>query len=81
MESMWDVTPSLTTDMWTSGINDQYICISLHAIDANFQMVKQSLGARFFAPPHDASHIVEEIKDQLTSLGQPDTARPSVTTD
>ncbi|KAL5579757.1 hypothetical protein UlMin_012199 [Ulmus minor] len=56
---------SLTSDLWSSCINDGYMCLTAHFIDKDWRLQKRILNFCFMPPPHTG---VALLRGKLFSL-------------
>lgn len=57
MEKVWPLHPALTTDHWTSNVNDAYASLTVHYIDEKWNLVCKSMGVVPFGRPHTAERV------------------------
>ncbi|KAF8404185.1 hypothetical protein HHK36_009066 [Tetracentron sinense] len=66
--SILDLLPSrisLTTDMWTSGQNDGYCCLTSHFINDDWQLQKKILSFVTVETPHTTETLSRVIREQV----------------
>lgn len=56
---------ALTTDMWTSTANDDYISLTIHSVNTNFELVQKALEVIPFGASHTGEHIAETLGNIL----------------
>jgi len=53
---------AMTTDNWKNdSTNEEYICVTAHFVDSNWQLQKRILRFRTLVPSYDATCISDEI--------------------
>ena len=58
-----------TTDAWTSTYNDTYKGVTLHYVNANFDIVNRCLAVRHAQGSHTAKLLTEHTTDILSEFG------------
>ena len=57
---------SLTTDIWTSFVNDAYISLTVHYIDDCWKMRSYTMATYSFPEQHTGDNIVEKLKEVVS---------------
>jgi hypothetical protein len=58
-----------TTDAWTSVANVAYLCLTLHFITADWQLVSMSLDCSPFPGSHDGPSVAAKLNELLEAYG------------
>lgn len=58
-----------TTDAWTSVANVAYMCLTLHFITADWQLVSMSLDCSPFPGSHDGPSVAAKLNELLEAYG------------
>ena len=73
--------PSLTTDAWTSGVNEAYLALTCHYIDGLMNLVSLPLECAPFPGSHTAERIFNKTADLLERNGISDERVAAVVAD
>lgn len=73
--------PSLTTDAWTSGVNEAYLALTCHYIDVSMNLVSLPLECAPFPGSHTAERIFNKTVDLLERNGISDERVAAVVAD
>ena len=57
---------ALTTDMWTSEVNDAYLGLSSHYLIADFELVSLCLTVEYFSGRHTGTNIASCLRQILS---------------
>ena len=72
---------SITTDMWTSRAKHAYTALTVHYLNADFQLCCHMLETKEFQVEHTGMQIASELRDILQSWDLPEDKLIAATTD
>ena len=72
---------ALTTDIWTSRHNEAYTGITIHFVNATYQLKSYLLETQVFPEAHTGSNIAEELQEILKNWKLPQDKISAITTD
>ena len=58
----------MTTDIWTSCHNEAYTGITIHFVNANYQLKNYLLETLEFPETHTGTNIAEELQEKTQEL-------------
>ena len=59
----------LTSDVWSSGISHDYICICSHFIDKDWNVQKRLIGFKVMDESHSGKQIADQILKAINDFG------------
>ena len=59
----------LTSDVWSSGISHDYICICSHFIDKDWNVQKRLIGFKVMDEGHSREQIADKILQAINDFG------------
>ncbi|XP_060796344.1 E3 SUMO-protein ligase ZBED1-like [Neoarius graeffei] len=70
-----------TTDMWSSRTTEPYMSLTVHFVNANFELRSRCLQTAYFPTDHTGENIAMGLKECLSSWGLKEEAQTCITTD
>ncbi|XP_060774450.1 E3 SUMO-protein ligase ZBED1-like [Neoarius graeffei] len=70
-----------TTDMWSSRMTEPYTSLTVHFVNANFELRSRCLQTAYFPTDHTGENIAMGLKECLSSWGLKEEAQTCITTD
>ncbi|KAK0147407.1 Zinc finger BED domain-containing protein 1 [Merluccius polli] len=70
-----------TTDLWSSRTTEPYMSLTVHFVNANFELCSQCLQTAYFPTDHTGENIGMGLRECLANWGLKEEAQTCITTD
>ncbi|XP_038129439.1 E3 SUMO-protein ligase ZBED1-like [Cyprinodon tularosa] len=70
-----------TTDLWSSRTTEPYMSLTVHFVNANFELRSRCLQTAYFPTDHTGENIATGLKECLANWGLKEEAQTCITTD